>query len=166
MRTYSASVALLGFSLLILAPPSYSQKKAAHSPRIQNARIVYFENQAGSDAAGKAALDELTKWGKYQIAADKKSADLILLLSADPYHGGDVLLASGQTGTIQEGGLKVDDVPNYNRSAPTRDVYLTVIDPHTGESLWSATHAWGGLLTGYNSAGARLIKKLESQTRK
>jgi len=44
-----------------------------------------------------------------------------------------------------------------------RDAYLTVIDPTTGKSLWSDSHVWGGLLTGKNSAGARLVQKLQKQ---
>jgi hypothetical protein len=45
-------------------------------------------------------------------------------------------------------------------------VYLTVIDPKTGENLWSDSHQWGGLLTGFNTTGERLVKKLENQTKK
>jgi hypothetical protein len=38
-----------------------------------------------------------------------------------------------------------------------------VIDPKTGNNLWSDSHIWGGLLTGTNSAGERLIKELQKQ---
>jgi hypothetical protein len=44
-----------------------------------------------------------------------------------------------------------------------RDAYLTVIDSTTGQNLWSASHVWRGLLTGKNSVGERLVKKLEKQ---
>jgi hypothetical protein len=41
-----------------------------------------------------------------------------------------------------------------------------VIDPKTGGNLRNDQHLWGGLLTGFNSVGARLIKELENQTKK
>jgi hypothetical protein len=59
-----------------------------------------------------------------------------------------------------------DRVPDYNRQSPTRYAYLTVIDSKTGDNLWSDKHRWGGLLTGFNSVGKRLVKELEDQTKK
>jgi hypothetical protein len=89
-------------------------------------------------------------------------ADLILLLSADPYNGGYIIFASGQTGTVDaDGHIQQDRIPNYGRLAPVRDAYLTVIA--TGKNLWSDSHVWGGLLTGKNSVGARLVQKLQKQ---
>jgi hypothetical protein len=66
----------------------------------------------------------------------------------------------------RDGQIEQDRVPNYNRQAPVRDAYLTVIDPGTGENLWSDSRVWGGLLTGASSAGARLIHKLQKQIEK
>jgi hypothetical protein len=75
-------------------------------------------------------------------------------------------MSGGQTGTVDvHGKIDVDPIPNYNKQAPVRYAYLTVIDPKTGENLWSDSHRWGGLLTGINSVGARLVKELEEQTR-
>jgi len=116
---------------------------------------------------GGAALDELKKWGRFQIVADQSHADLILLLSADPFHGGSIILASGQTGTIDaDGHITKDAIPNPNKAAPVRDAYLTVVDRASGERLWSDSHVWGGLLTGKSSAGERLVKELEKQVGK
>jgi len=166
MRISSATLSLLTIFFLVLSSPLGAQKQMAHSPRILNAKTVYFENQTGFDAVGRNTLDELKRWGKYKIVNDRKEADLILLLSADPYRGGEVLLASGQTGTIENGHFNEDAIPTYNKLSPTREAYLTVIDSKTGANLWSDKHVWGGLLTGFNSVGVRLLKKLESQTKK
>ncbi|HUL33793.1 MAG TPA: hypothetical protein VL128_07915 [Candidatus Eisenbacteria bacterium] len=166
MRSHNIRCLLLTVATLTISPCADSQKHAPRSTLIQNAKTVYFENQTGSDATGDKALDELRKWGRFKIVGDKKSADLILLLSASPYRGGNILLASGQTGSIENGQLKEDKVPNYTAPAPTREAYLTVIDPGTGASLWKGQHAWGGLLTGYNSAGARLVRKLKSDMKR
>jgi hypothetical protein len=146
---------------------AHAQKQPAKSPRILSAKTVYFDDRTRAEAVGKAALAELKKWARFQIVQDKKQADLIFLLSADPYKGGYIIMASGQTGSIDaKGHIEVDRVPNYNKQAPVRDAYLTVIDPKTGETLWTDFHVWGGLLTGANSAGERLVKKLKKQIEK
>ena len=152
MRNYPR---LIHFMLANLAVPnsSHAQKQLAKTPKILSAKTVYFDNQTGVEAVGNAAVAQLRKWGRFQIVHEKQTADLILLLSADPYHGGYIIFASGQTGTMdKDGNIEQDRVPNYNRQAPVRDAYLTVI----GQNLWSDSHVWGGLLTGTDIAGARL----------
>jgi hypothetical protein len=155
---------LLAF--LFSSPLAGAQKQMAQSPRILNAKTIYFLNKTGSDSVGSETLAELKKWGKYQLVLDRSKAELIFLLSGDPYHGGDILFADGQTGSVDnDGQITKDPVPNYFKAAPTREAYLFVIDPKTGDNLWSDHHVWGGLLTGFNSVGARLARKLESQTK-
>jgi hypothetical protein len=163
VRNYSC---LMLFMLANLAVPnsSHAQKQLAKTPKILSAKTVYFDNQTGVEAVGNAAVTQLRKWGRFQIVHEKQTADLILLLSADPYHGGYIIFASGQTGTMdKDGNIEQDRVPNYNRQAPVRDAYLTVIDPTNGQNLWTDSHVWGGLLTGTNRAGARLVQKLQKQ---
>ena len=158
----SVSLMLILTGFLALAPAG-GQKQMPQSPRILFAKTIYFDNETGSDAVGKNALAQLKKWGKFQLVTDRKQADLVLLLSADPYKGGNVTFASGQTGSVENGHVTEDAVPNYNKQSPTRYAYLTVIDRKTGDNLWSDKHLWGGLLTGFNSVGERLIKELEGQ---
>lgn len=144
-----------------------AQKQLAQSPPILTAKTIYFDNQTGSDAVGNNALAQLKKWGRFRVVQDRKQADLIFLLSADPYRGGNIILSGGQTGSVKsDGHINQDEVPNYNKQSPTRYAYLAVIDPKTGVNLWSAEHLWGGLLTGFNSVGERLVKELEKQTKK
>ncbi len=152
------------FACVVAPLSAHGQKQLAKSPKILSSKTVYFEDQTGVDAVAGAALARLKKWGRFQVVQDKKLADLVFLLSADPYHGGYIIFASGQTGTVDSSGhVQEDRVPSYNRQAPVRDAYLTVIDPKTGQNLWSESHVWGGLLTGANSVGERLVKKLEKQ---
>jgi hypothetical protein len=82
-------------------------------------------------------MAQLKKWGKFQLVADPKLADLVFLLSADPYKGGNIIFASGQTGSTDDSHITEDPVPNYNKQSPTRYAYLTVIDLKTGDNLWS-----------------------------
>lgn len=152
--------------MLALSVPtaSHAQKRLVKSPKVLSAKTVYFDNRTGDEAVGSATVAQLRKWGRFQVVLNKQMADLILLLSADPYKGGYIIFAGGQTGTIdKDGHIEEDLVPNYNRLTPVRDAYLTVIDPRSGENLWSDSHVWGGLLTGKNSAGARLVQKLQKQ---
>ncbi len=88
------------------------------------------------------------------------------MLSASPPKGGYIIYSGGQTGTIESGQIHEDPVPNYLNSARPRAAYLTVFDAKTGKSLWTDSHQWGGLLTGHNSAGARLITKLKKEMQK
>ena len=163
----SAYLVVFIFANLILPISLDAQKQLAKSPKILSAKTVYFDNHTGADAVGAAAVAQLKKWGRFQVVYNKHKADLILLLSADPYHGGYIIFASGQTGSIDaDGHVQEDIVPNYNRLAPVRDAYLTAIDPTTGKSLWTDSHVWGGLLTGKNSVGVRLVQKLQKQIEK
>jgi hypothetical protein len=167
MRNSAPFVPVIIFVCLVAPLSVYSQKQLAKSAKILSAKTVYFDDQTGVAAVGTAALTELKKWGRFQVVQDKKSADLVLLLSADPYKGGYIIFASGQTGGVDSSGhVHEDSVPNFNSQAPVRDAYLTVIDPKTGKSLWSDSRVWGGLVTGANSAGQRLVKKLEKQVEK
>ncbi len=150
--------------VLAVALPALSQKQMAKSPKLQAAKTIYFEDHTGADAVAAATIAQLKKWGRFQVVKDKKDADVIFVLTADPYHGGEVLLASGQTGTVNDkGNVQEDRIPNYNVQALTRDAYLSVIDAKSGDRLWSESHVWGGVLTAVNSAGARLVKKLEKE---
>jgi hypothetical protein len=163
MRISESVPLILILTGFLASAPARGQKQMVQSPRILSAKTVYFDNQTGSDAVGKNALAQLRKWGKFQLVTDRKQADLIFLLSADPYKGGNVTFASGQTGSVENGHVTEDAVPSYTKESPTRYAYLAVIDPKNGENLWSDKHLWGGLLTGFNSVGERLVKELQNQ---
>lgn len=152
---------LLIFAVHFVVMAAVAQEPLSQSPKISSAKTICFKNQTGSDAVGMNALAALKKWGRFRIVQDQKEADLILLLSLEQYQGPDS--TSRQTGDLDNG--DVSNIPTWNKQKPTRYAYLTVIDPKTGAGLWSAEHIWGGLLTGFNSVGERLVKKLEKQTK-
>jgi hypothetical protein len=80
---------------------------------------------------------------------------------------GGYIMAGGQTGTIDiHGQIHEDPIPIYNKQPPVRYAHLTVIDPKTGDNLWSESLRWGDLLTGFNSVGELPIEELEKQNRK
>jgi len=158
-------VAILGIVILGTLPSAaQNQKQSKLAPKILSAKSIYFDDQSGSPAVAREALFQLLKWGRFKIVDNRKDAELIFLFSSQPYQGGYLIISGGQTGTLDKNGeIQEDPVPTFNKQAPVRYAYLTVIDPATGDSLWSADHQWGGVLTGFNSAGARLVNKLRKQ---
>jgi len=151
---------------LVLPTASRDSKHTKVAPKLLAAKSVYFEDRTGAVHVAEKALAQLNKWGRFQIVTDRKQADLIVLLSAQPYKGGQIVISGGQTGTIDpNGNLDMDPAPNFNKLAPVRYAFLTVIDSETGENLWSDSHQWGGLLTGFDSVGERLVKKLQKEVK-
>jgi len=156
-----SSVASFTFIALVAVQ---AQKQPALSPKIFSAKTVYFDDQTGVPKVGNKALARLKQWGRFQIVQDRNQADLIILLLTDT-PGSEIVFADGRTGRVEKTGkISVDGIPGLNKEgAPVRYAYLIVIDPKSEEKLWSDFHQWGGLLTGFNSAGERLIKNLEKQ---
>ncbi len=167
MRKSTRLLVAIIFVNFAVVTGAHAQKGWTPPEKIRSAESVYFDDQTGAAAVGKKAVVELKKWGRFRIANDRTEADLVMLLSSDPYTGQKVIVSGGETGTIgPNGDVREDRVPTFGRLAPVRYAYLTVIDPRTGEALWSGSHRWGGLLTGFNSAGERLIKKFEKEMKK
>lgn len=125
------------------------------SERISSARSVYLDDEGGATAVGEKARAQLEKWGRFQIVSDRAKADLILRLTADPYTDANITI--DKNGDIREEKLK------FGQVRPVRYAYLTLLDPATGATLWTGEHQWGGLVTGFNSVGERLVKKLEKE---
>jgi hypothetical protein len=144
-----------------VAAPVHAQDQLAQLPQFLSAKTIYLKNQTGSDTVGANAVAELKKWKRFHVVENQKQADLVLLLSLEPYKGPDS--ASDNDGDLDKGDF--GRTPHWNQQKPMRYAYLTVIDPKSGMGLWTAEHIWGGLLTGFNSAGERLVKELEKQTK-
>ena len=166
MRTCTLALLVLPIAIL----PGEESVLAQGQPslaRVLTAKTAYLDNQTGSSAVGDRALACLRGWGKFQIVADPSSADLLLVLSADPNKGGNIIFSGGQTGSVdRNGNIEEDSVPTFHKQSPTRHAYLTVIDRNSGKSLWTGDHVWGGLLTGFNSVGEKLILELREQLSK
>lgn len=160
------STALVTALALSLAAFGKGHKHAPLPAKVLAARAVYLDNRTGYEKFADRAYDELEKWGRFRVVDNVKDADLVLLLSASVYHGGYVT-----SGTSQQHGT-VDDYGNvdlYGTSQSTSVrvrvgyTHLYVIDPKTGESLWSDTKRWGNLLTGFRSATRGLVKELRER---
>lgn len=131
-----------------------TQKHRDLPARLLTAKLVYFDNQTGFAAVGGDALRELQKWGRFQVVRSREQADLIFVLSSR-------IEAEGVASPFEDRRFG-PDLSFHFRYRPA-NAYLSVDDAVTGERLWTSRHVWGGLLTGFNSAGRRLVHKLRKQ---
>jgi hypothetical protein len=150
MRKLAAFLAF--FFILGLTPVSEAQDQKYPLPaKLLTAKLVYFDNQTGYAGVGDDTLRELDKWGRFHVVRRRDDAELIFVLSSESYL--DDL-------SKPKGGFDPELLHLPHRPA---DAYLTVVDAVTGRKLWADSHAWGGLLTGFNSAGRRLVDKLRKR---
>ncbi len=67
----------------------------------------------------------------------------------------------GTTGTIDSSGnINTTNNPTYTQHVSVNYTFLTVVDPKTGDNLWSDSKKWGNLYTGFHSATKGLIDEL------
>lgn len=107
---------------------------AALSSKVSQAKSAYIDCDACPRAmadAGLIAYHELQDWARFDLAPDRRHADLVFLFSANSYLG-DYVTRDGP-----------DTRPVF-----IEVTYMNVIDPATGESLWSDSRRWGSLLVG------------------
>jgi hypothetical protein len=131
MRT---SVHLLGFFLCTAAlVPSALAKKTERPPlpaKIMQATSVYVDCVCprGLAVAQDTAVREFQSWGRFQILQQRRQTDLVVLFSGNPYLG-DYITRDGPD----------------KRSVVVDFTIMTVIDPKTGQSLWTDSRRWGSL---------------------
>jgi hypothetical protein len=101
-------------------------------PKVTRAKSVFIECDAcprGMAVAWRAAFEELTDWGRFDVTPDAKKADLIFVISANPYLG-DYLTRDGPD----------------KRDVAVKITFMDIVDPTTGRSLWADSREWGSLL--------------------
>jgi hypothetical protein len=163
MRKLTASIFVLALSASTFA----KERKYPPLPsKVITAKTVYLDNRTGYAKFYDRAYDELEKWGRFRVVESAKDADLVFLLCASVYDGGYVTSGtSHQHGTIS--GYGTVDISGTNETTssplPVGVTHLYVIDPKTGESLWSDTKRWGNLFAGFRSATRSLIKELRNR---
>jgi len=160
---------ILVASLSLPSPQATSKEHetALAMQKVRTAKTVYFDDQTRTRSkAGDNASAELKKWNRYKIVDDRTKADLILLFSLHKYEGGYEVHPGGPTGATNiHGQCQEGMATDYVQTEPAQAGFLTAIDPKTGDALWSDSHQWGGLLTGFDSVGIRLVKKFKKQVK-
>jgi hypothetical protein len=104
----------------------------ALSPVVTRAKTIFIDCDACPRAmasAWRAAFEALSDWGRFDILPDPMHADLILIVSANPYLGD----------------YTTRDGPDQ-RPVHIQTTYMNVVDPHTGASLWGDSKELGSWL--------------------
>ncbi len=172
MNRISASVVIIGLCVLAVAA-----EKDAYAPlpeRVASAKTVFLDNETGTNKLGDAFYREVKKWNRWQVVADRRKADLILVLSKDNSVVGVVSSGSatqtstasattyGQTTTVSG----TSNASGVNVSVPIKAQgwYLHVIDPTSGEKLWSVNATMGGKLwRTWNSIAKSLLSDVQKR---
>jgi hypothetical protein len=128
-------------------------QRRALATKLFTAKSVYFDNQTGFTAVGDDAVRELQKWGRFQVVRRRDDAELILVLTSEVF-------TDDPDRPPFDGDFEPDLLRLPHKPA---NAYLTVLDAVSGKKLWASSHAWGGLLTGFNSAGRRLVSRFRKQ---
>jgi hypothetical protein len=97
-------------------------------------------------AAQETALSELQSWARFKISEDRRHADLVFLFSGNPYLG-DYITRDG---------------PDH-RPVRIEFTIMTVIDPNTGQTLWTDSRRWGSWRV--KGATKEFREQMESQTK-
>ncbi len=133
MRGLAQRILLLLIASAACPPAAFAK---THEPppfpiKILEAKSVYLDCDCRKEMAVSVpnALPELLDWGRYRLTSDRTQADLILLFSMHTYLG-DYLTRDGPD----------------KRPAIVDFTIFTVIDAHTGETLWTDYKRWGYML--------------------
>ena len=131
-----------------VVPSALARKteRPALPAKIMQATSVYVDCVCprGLAVAQDTALQQLQSWGRFQISQQRWESDLIFLFSGNPYLG-DYITRDGPD----------------SRPVIVDFTILTVIDPKTGQSLWTDSRRWGSLRV--RGATKDLIEELRQQ---
>lgn len=162
--------------MLMAVPELAAAKEKKHAPLSANilaAKTVYIENRTGSTKVADKAYEELESWGRFRVVTDRKDADLILLFSKEEYVAGSITSGGSQTstGNIDESGnmnVETQRSPASTSVLRQRRVYMTVVDPKTGDNLWNDSTTYSGWTgSGYASHLVKRFKqRIEEQSSK
>ena len=144
------SIRLLGIVLCaaVLIPLARARKteRPPVPTKIMQANSVYVDCVCprGLAAARDTALQQLRSWGRFRISQQRRQTDLVFLFSGNPYLV-DYVTRDGP----DDRPVKVDFT------------IMTVIDPNTGQTLWTDSRRWGSLRV--RGATKDLIEELRQQ---
>lgn len=136
---------------IVLAIVFYSISLSAKTPHaplpkdVMNAKTVYIDNKSGFANIGDRAYDELRKWGRFKIVDNPKDADIVLLLSSSAYEGGYTTTGTINATTTDYGSTSQTTGTVSTQSHPVthRYTHITLVNPKTGDNLWSDSRPWG-----------------------
>ena len=113
--------------------------------------LIVCECPRGLAVAEPRARVELLRWGRFQVVERREQADLVFLLSGNQYLG-DYLTRDGPD----------------KRPISVDFTILTLVDPTTGQNLWSDSRRWGAWRVDHATKDliSELKDQIEDQTKK
>ena len=88
-------------------------------------------NGGGSGVAYDSFYQQMKQWGKYTIVGSPKDADIVIHLQYSTEHNG--------VGTVPIYNGYTKQTTYYSREYTQPYVILTIMDPKTGDELWTAS---------------------------
>lgn len=119
---------------LCLAVPCLAKTKplpkAPLPDSVSKAHSIFLENGGGSDTVYDTLYGEMKSWGRFQIAPNPESADLVLEISFGVDKNGTSAVPLYNSYTKQ--------TTYYSQENIDPQVHLSIYDAHTKSPLWSA----------------------------
>lgn len=146
MRRNQVLVILIGVAMFFTPSLAKKSERPRLPAKIMQASSVYIDCVCPAEltVAREIATEQLKRWGRFEISNDSRGADLVFLFSGNPYLG-DYLARNGSD----------------TRKVSLASTILTVVDPSTGQALWSDSRRWGG--SRIEAATKDLIDELRKQ---
>lgn len=153
------------FAIVTLMGTAFAGQHAPLPPALMQAKTVYIDNQAGRAAFADKCYQELTKWGRFKVVSDPKSADVIFRITSMTRSTGLHGSTSSRTnGTYDSGTYDSTTTGDVNlREAHASFTRIDMVEEKTGQVLWSDTRSWGNLFTGFRSATKAVVKELRKR---
>jgi hypothetical protein len=118
--------------VFILVTIAVAGQHAPLSSQLLSAKTVYIDNESGRADIADKTYQELTKWGRFKVVDDPKSADIVFRIIVGRKH-------IGATATTTDSGYGA----NTNVSDDYRNfTTIEVVQPTTGQIFWSDTRNW------------------------
>ena len=121
--------------LLSLAPLQFWAGPKPLPDAVVRARFVFLENETGFHELEYSTVLELSKWGRFEFAASREKADLILRLDN-----------GNRVRAVPEGQFPAGKIINAFSEEPVPPGYtrIALLDPKTSARLWSDVHRTEG----------------------
>ena len=133
-RRAALSLLIVAFACAAFA----GTKRMPLPPAVLQAKRVYIHNRTPDcPECADHAFDELSKWGRFQVVSDPKDADLVFVLKSTSTER-PVSVVANTTSTGADSSQTNGTVISHEDYT----VYLTVLDAHTNQQLYSNSAYW------------------------
>src|ERR1700674_1918930 len=145
-------IVIMFFTVFGAVPVRANEKRSSLPSKVLSAGTVFVDNQTTSAELLNTAYTELSKWGRLQVVDTAQKADIVLRLSNGNYVR---FVPGGETAPAADPKAGKQNFASADEAVPPGSTRISVIDPKTGNSLWSdirktdnpkaATHMLDGL---------------------